>query len=983
MFVKRACYASVLFAIWCFGVACANDQTALPELSCELMPCEASCVLPSCEDGGADVTGLVDVTGRDASATGDAPNDPLADDTPEESDAGGLDADDPEPDGVIDEEVDSGEVVEGSGDVSPLFTICDTNADCPLPGTVCLKEFPLSHRSSGSERAAFEAQEVFGSRFPEDRGVCSASCVSPMESCQFTDVSGLLVVWECQLIAVDERVHPGVDPGWLPDYPLAEPLDEDDMLRGQPFAAICRPDGLQSRGVPLCAPCSRDADCGSGVCWDPAESAGTESVEGFTQSYCVDGCASDDDCSFGFSCQRVGEESLCLPLAGTCGKCLDLDGDRYGVGRCTRSETVSAVDCNDRDALTYYRGSDGLPEPSRCSADADSNCNGVNDDAELVGPGPWGSLHCRSCGDICDDTVADDALLVNGAIVCRESESGDSECGPDCAPGFADCNGILADGCETATGTDSDCDGCGDSCASFASGALVGVCSGTLDGLASCVIAECPPGTADCNGVFEDGCETDTVSSLQNCGGCEADCTDLFAQAIEGCVDSQCTIASCASGFADCDRWPETGCEADIRVDESHCGSCGRVCALANAQSECVSSTCMLVDCLPGYANCDGVRANGCEANLNINPTHCGGCNQTCSIPGATAVCISGECELARCASGLLDCSATSLGCETDGTRVGNCGACGESCESIPLGLRACVSNTTRTLWACQCDDSRFSRQECDGEFNRCDESVDEGCPTALGRVGARTTSIWGVTSSSSSGMVVEQSIPTFSTFTINRYLYGLELDWDESAVIQIRPLWLDTNPLTGVGAGRDYPFYRLTRALDESYIRSSTALGVPDASINTAALTVAGVDFTLDFVLSCPRASGAPSHAFALPVAVRLYSGLDDSLLSGVGLLCQTYEIRFVSAFGSDPTAWYDVVPYGAVRTAGPVGPGRRFRQQIPEYISGDVGNPIIGLNADINYTSWPQFLGGIIRQSVSVFKALRVVNAVSWGLL
>jgi hypothetical protein len=77
-----------------------------------------------------------------------------------------LDGSVAEPDGIIDPGVDSGEVVEGSGEVSPLFTICATNADCPLPGTVCLKEFQLSHQSSGSDRTSFGAREVLGSLLP-------------------------------------------------------------------------------------------------------------------------------------------------------------------------------------------------------------------------------------------------------------------------------------------------------------------------------------------------------------------------------------------------------------------------------------------------------------------------------------------------------------------------------------------------------------------------------------------------------------------------------------------------------------------------------------------------------------------------------------------------------------------------------------------------------------------------------------------------
>ncbi|MBU6162518.1 MAG: hypothetical protein KGO50_15480, partial [Myxococcales bacterium] len=520
------------------------------------------------------------------------------------------------------EDLDSAEVREGSAVVPFLFTPCETNADCPLPGTVCMKEFQWSHQPTGSERTSIAADELFGPRLPAGQGVCTASCVSPLDDCRFTDVSGALVVWDCQLVAVGQPVHPGVDADWTPEYPLAEALDHHAMQRGQPFVAICRPDDSEPGGIEVCKECTRDADCGSGYCWDPVELSGVARADGVVQGYCMDPCTDNPECPLGFTCQSADSTAFCLPLEETCGACLDLDGDGYGVGRCTGTGAVSAVDCNDRDALSYYRGEDGLPDSLRCSADADSNCNGVNDDAELVGPGLWGALHCRGCGDVCDDTVVDDVTLVNGAIVCRESPSGENECRADCAPGFADCNGALADGCETPMGTDSDCSGCNDSCVSLVSGAPVGACSGTLDGISTCVIAECPTGTADCNGVFADGCETDTVSTLQSCGGCESDCTDRFAQAIEGCVDSRCTIASCASGFADCDLMPETGCEIDTRNDETHCGSCGRVCNLPNAISDCLLSTCTIADCRAGYEDCDGVAANGCEANLNSSVVH-------------------------------------------------------------------------------------------------------------------------------------------------------------------------------------------------------------------------------------------------------------------------------------------------------------------------------------------------------------------------
>jgi hypothetical protein len=963
--------------------SCANDQTAWSEASCDEADCRHSCIGPSCPDADMDEMPEREVDDVDLSQADMAPTEM---DAAEEHLTG--DALDSDLDASSDDAAGASDSIEDGDAISAadsIFTLCASNADCPLPGTVCMTEFPLSHQLTGIERRSFDAREVLGIPLSAGPGVCTASCVSPLEDCRFTDVSGALVVWECQLIAVSDRVHPGVDSEWSPVYPLDAPVDDESMSRGQPFSAICRPNVTDSRSVPVCSDCTRDADCGDGTCWDPVEAAGVERSDGIVQGYCLDHCVTDADCAFGFACRDAGTRLLCIPLEGTCTDCLDIDGDEYGVGRCTAAGSVSSVDCNDRDALSYYRGMDGLPDPSRCAEDTDSNCNGINDDAELVGPGLWGAIHCQRCGDICDATVVEDVSLVNGVVVCRDSESGGNECGTDCAAGFADCNGILADGCETPTGTDTDCSGCGDNCLSIASGVPSGSCSGTLDGVSACVITECPTGTADCNGIFRDGCEMDTTSTLQNCGACGLDCTDRFAQAIESCVDSRCAIASCASGFADCDRTPATGCESDIRLDSGNCGACGTVCNLANAISECVSSRCVIAACRDGYADCDGLAANGCESNLSSSIAHCGGCNQSCSVPGGIVACTDGECTLARCAAGLLDCSSTAPGCETDGTSVGNCGSCGELCTSVPAGLRACSPNSARTVWSCQCDDSSFSRQECDGEFNRCGESVDQGCPVALGRVGTLALSGWGVTVTGflSPAPVADQILPGTGGLILYRYLYGLELDWDDSTIIQIRPLWLDPVPLSGVGTGRDYPFYGPAQPLNDSSIRSAAVLGIPDASINTTALSVAGVSFTLDHILSCPRAPGAPSHAFALPVALRLYSGASDTLLSAVGLLCQTYEIRFRGAVGVEPTSWYELVPYGAAREVGPAGPGSRFRQQVPQSVTGEVGTPIVGIQADTSYASWPQYLGASIRQDISVFRAIRVNNAVSWGLL
>ncbi|MCG8557664.1 MAG: hypothetical protein MJD61_20610, partial [Proteobacteria bacterium] len=68
---------------------------------------------------------------------------------------------------------------------------------------------------------------------------------------------------------------------------------------------------------------------------------------------------------------------------------------------------------------------------------------------------------------------------------------------------------------------------------------------------------QCQPGRANCD--FVGSCETNLLTSEQNCGFCGAVCQ--LPRANERCVSGICTITSCNSGWNDCDRNPLNGCE--------------------------------------------------------------------------------------------------------------------------------------------------------------------------------------------------------------------------------------------------------------------------------------------------------------------------------------------------------------------------------------------------------------------------------------
>lgn len=121
----------------------------------------------------------------------------------------------------------------------------------------------------------------------------------------------------------------------------------------------------------------------------------------------------------------------------------------------------------------------------------------------------------------------------------------------------------------------------------------------------------------------------------------------------------------------------------DIRVDP--CATC----AFSNARTTCSDAgVCSLVECLPGFADCDGQNTNGCERSIN-EAANCGGCANACP---AGARCVDGRCS--NCASPYNWC-ASSQRCVDLRTDEMNCGQCGVQCVG---NLRACVNGVC--CWA-------------------------------------------------------------------------------------------------------------------------------------------------------------------------------------------------------------------------------------------------------------------------------------------
>ncbi len=171
-------------------------------------------------------------------------------------------------------------------------------------------------------------------------------------------------------------------------------------------------------------------------------------------------------------------------------------------------------------------------------------------------------------------------------------------------------------------------------------------------------------------------------TDINNCGSCGNVCS--FPNSTSVCSSGQCAIASCNSGFGNCNQILADGCEINLNINLQNCGACGIVCNFSNANSACSSGQCTIASCNSGFANCNSIITDGCEISLFSNINHCGTCNRACpSAANSFPDCVQGTCQII-CSSGFGNCNVnTNDGCEVNLlTNVLNCGACGNVCPS-------------------------------------------------------------------------------------------------------------------------------------------------------------------------------------------------------------------------------------------------------------------------------------------------------------
>jgi hypothetical protein len=310
---------------------------------------------------------------------------------------------------------------------------------------------------------------------------------------------------------------------------------------------------------------------------------------------------------------------------------------------------VLAAGCGGRSGLfadgpdTPIQGTDGGVRTGTSSSGAATARTGAG--STSTSAGVTQATSGASSSSVLSSGAFSSSVSSSSASSSSVSSSGASSC-----PGLGDCGGPPGVVCQARAGvacpycsdlvTDPDnCGACGNVCPPDEP-----ICSGGACSLCSCAAGDvcCSGGDAGSN-PSAPYC-ANTASDPLNCGGCGLVCS--AANAVAGCLDGVCVIEECDPGFAVCDGMPGDGCPIDTNLDVDNCGSCGNGCPVgANATPTCSEGMCGIA-CMPGYAQCDIPGMDGCLINLMDDPLNCGVCGLQCPSASPT------NCNLGVCTGG-------------------------------------------------------------------------------------------------------------------------------------------------------------------------------------------------------------------------------------------------------------------------------------------------------------------------------------------
>ena len=222
-----------------------------------------------------------------------------------------------------------------------------------------------------------------------------------------------------------------------------------------------------------------------------------------------------------------------------------------------------------------------ITEELQCCAPTPSNPNGACPNLQRD------AANCGRMGNACTAGQS----CVNGACTCA----------PRMACGAA---------CVDLQNDPANCGSCGNACPTPGAGNGAIACRG-----GRCALS-CPLGRGDCDGNLANGCETDTTSSVMHCGACGRAAT--VANGTPACRLGVAAVMACNAGFGDCDANATNGCEATLATDSNNCGRCGNRCggASGNTMSACAMGACGAQVCATGFRDCNNDPTDGCETAM-------------------------------------------------------------------------------------------------------------------------------------------------------------------------------------------------------------------------------------------------------------------------------------------------------------------------------------------------------------------------------
>jgi len=304
------------------------------------------------------------------------------------------------------------------------------------------------------------------------------------------------------------------------------------------------------------------------------------------------------------------------------------------------------------------------------------------------------------CGDSHGTKPKADAAIAEGGVGEGDGATGitDASLNPfkdggmlSCPAGKGDCDKDAENGCEADLTELANCGTCGNACEAGANANVA--CNNS-----QCVLTSCKPAFADCDGMDENGCETD-LNAKATCGSCDNNC------GLGDCMSGSCTVPGCDTANTlknDCDGDPKNGCEKDVNT-LTDCGNCNVPCDAAHGTESCSTGVCLVDVCDADYDDCNTLDSDGCEQPLNTN-LHCGDCNTPCAFTNAAADCSTGTCMPGACADDFKDCNLDMPldGCERLLTTLSDCGDCNVPCDVVHASESCSTGDCTFT--ACDTD---------------------------------------------------------------------------------------------------------------------------------------------------------------------------------------------------------------------------------------------------------------------------------------